>query len=58
MTTALLQTLTPLNNILVTEGVERMGNETEESKFNEWTLNLKQWTQTMNELKMKSYILR
>ena len=34
MTTDLLQTLTPpQNNILETEGVERMGNETEESKI-------------------------
>ena len=34
MTKSLLQTLTPSpNNILETEGVERMGNETEERKI-------------------------
>ena len=33
MKTALLQTLTPPNNILEYEGVDRMGNENEERKI-------------------------
>ena len=33
MKTALLQTLIPPNNILVIEGVDRIGNETEEREI-------------------------
>ena len=33
MTKALIQTFTPPHNIMETEGVDRMGNETEERKI-------------------------
>ena len=43
----------PPKNIMETEGVDRMGNETKERKIEGVGLKLKEWTQTMKEWKTK-----